>query len=205
MTRPIIIGITGSIASGKSELVQILLRQGLQVHSTDQLGHKALEDKEVITSLTERFGNEILNNRGQIDRAKLSTFVFQDKNRLHFLNSVSHPQIFKLMRQLIQTCSDKYIFFEVPLLFEANLQDYFDYILTVSLSEDKQIERLMKRNDLNREEALNKISSQLSNKIKEEKADYVIFNDGSLNDLLYETKKWLKQLPTEKLKFLKEF
>jgi dephospho-CoA kinase len=205
MKRPIIIGITGSIASGKSELVKILLELGYEVHSTDKLGHEALEEKTVITQLRDKFGPEILDERGHIDRDKLSRLVFKDKDKLAYLNSVSHPQIFSLMKQRIEDCQEKYIFFEVPLLFEAKLEAYFDYIVTVSASPEMQLDRLMKRNNISKDQALKKISSQYPNKQKEAQSDYVINNDGQLSLLKAKTQQWLEEFPLKPKKNIKRF
>jgi dephospho-CoA kinase len=205
MKRPIIIGITGSIASGKSEFVKILLDQGYEVHSTDKLGHEVLEEKTVITQLRDKFGQEILDDRGHIDRDKLSRLVFKDKDKLAYLNSVSHPQIFSLMKQRIEDCQEKYIFFEVPLLFEAKLEAYFDYIVTVSASPGMQLDRLMKRNNISKDQALKKISSQYPNKQKEAQSDYVINNDGQLSLLKAKTQQWLEEFPLKPKKNIKRF
>lgn len=205
MNKTLIIGITGSIASGKTEVVKLLTKKGYQVHSTDQLGHKALEIEEVKEKLADKLGREILSRDGQIDRNKLSQIVFRNKALLQYLNSVTHPQIFKLMRILIDQATSDYIFFEVPLLFEAELENYFDFIITVSTRQENQLIRLMRRNQLKPEDAKIKLASQYSNQVKEKKADYVINNNNDLNQLKRKVDQLIKILPTIKMKHKKDF
>ncbi len=205
MNKTLIIGITGSIASGKTEVVKLLTKKGYQVHSTDQLGHKALEIEEVKEKLADKLGREILSRDGQIDRNKLSQIVFRNKAHLQYLNSVTHPQIFKLMRILIDQATSDYIFFEVPLLFEAELENYFDFIITVSTRQENQLIRLMRRNQLKLEDAKIKLASQYSNQVKEKKADYVINNNNDLNQLKRKVDQLIKILPTIKMKHKKDF
>lgn len=197
MKRAYVIGITGSIASGKSALVNLLQESGYKIYSTDIIGHEVLLLDEVKEKLSDRFGEEILDQASNlIDRAKLSALVFKNKSNLDFLNSISHPLIFQRIRDLINNNQEDYIFFEVPLLFEAKLERHFDYIITVTTSPENQLLRLMKRNNLTKNQALKKISSQLPNSIKEGKSDLVINNNGDLNNLEGETKQLIAILPT---------
>lgn len=205
MERPLIIGITGSIACGKSEFVKLLKTSGFHVYSTDKIGHDVLFIDEVKEQLVDKFGNLILSPDNSIDRKKLSEIVFQDKTKLEYLNSVTHPHIFNLMNNLVHKSHSKYIFFEVPLLFEAKLEKSFDFIITISAKPESQLIRLMKRDNLSKEEAINKISSQLASPIKEEKADYVISNNSVLEDLKLQLSSLLEILPTIKSKTIKQF
>lgn len=197
MKRPLIIGITGSIASGKSEVTKQLQETGFKVYSTDKLGHDVLLEVEVKDQLVKELGSEILEeNTDIIDRVKLGKIVFQDKSKLAFLNAISHQVIFQKMREIIANSQEKQIFFEVPLLFEAKLEKHFDFIITVSASPENQLLRLMKRNNLSKDQALNKISSQLTNKFKETKSDFVISNNGDLEELKIQTSQFLQILPS---------
>lgn len=195
MSRPLIIGITGSIASGKSEVVKLLQQQNFKIHSTDLLGHGVLSLNTVKKRIIEEFGSEIITNN-QVDRVKLGNAVFGNPRKLKLLNSITHPPIIMMMKELISTCTEKQIFFEVPLLFEANLESHFDYIITVSTTKDIQLQRLMARNKLEEEQAMLKINSQLPNYVKEVKADYIINNDGTIEDLQPQVKEFLNNLKT---------
>ena len=205
MKRPLIIGITGSIASGKSQVVKVLQEAAYKVYSTDELGHQVLEMDQVKEKLISKFGKKILSGDNTIDRSKLGEVVFADKANLDYLNSLSHPQIFAIMNKIINQSRDKYIFFEVPLLFEAKLSDHFDFIITVSASEENQVHRLRQRNSLTADNARRKISTQLPNKIKEEKADFVIKNDGDLLELPAQVQALITVLPQIKTRNIKQF
>lgn len=193
MPRPLIIGITGSIASGKSEVVNLLQQQDFIIHSTDLLGHEVLNIPEVQKRLISEFGNDIITN-GKVDRFKLSKTVFVDSRKLKLLNSITHPAILLKMKELIANCSKKQIFFEVPLLFEANLENHFDYIITVSANKETQLTRLMARNKLEEEQAMLKINSQLPNYVKEVKANFIIENNSSLEDLKPQLQEFINNL-----------
>ncbi|MFA7056350.1 MAG: dephospho-CoA kinase [Candidatus Cloacimonadales bacterium] len=195
MSRPLIIGITGSIASGKSELVKLLQQQNFKIHSTDLLGHGVLNLFTVKQRLVEEFGGDIVINN-QVDRTKLGNAVFGNPRKLKLLNSITHPYILLMMKELVSNCTEKQIFFEVPLLFEANLESHFDYIITVSTTKDIQLKRLMARNKLDEEQAMLKINSQLPNYVKEVKANYIINNDGAIEDLQPQVKELLDNLKT---------
>lgn len=193
MPRPLIIGITGSIASGKSEVVNLLQQQDFIIHSTDLLGHEVLNIPEVQQRLISEFGDDIITNN-KIDRFKLGKVVFGDPRKLKLLNSITHPSILLKMRELIANCFDKQIFFEVPLLFEVNLENHFDYIITVSATKENQLKRLVARNKLDEEEAMLKINSQLPNYVKEVKANFIIENNSSLEDLKPQLQEFINNL-----------
>lgn len=205
MKRPVIIGITGSIASGKTEVSELLQEAGFKVFYTDWIGHMILGLKAVKIKLVEEFGEKILDLNGMIARKKLSKVVFESSENLKILNSITHPAIFKQMNTIIENIESELIFFEVPLLFEANLEEHFDFIITVSASPANQLLRLMQRNNLTKKVAMQKISSQLSNKIKEEKADYVVKNNGDFEDLESEVKSFIEILPTLEKREVKPF
>ena len=100
MSRPLIIGITGSIASGKSELVKLLQQQNFKIHSTDLLGHGVLNLFTVKQRLVEEFGGDIVINN-QVDRTKLGNAVFGNPRKLKLLNSITHPYILLMMKELV--------------------------------------------------------------------------------------------------------
>jgi len=205
MQRPLIIGITGSIASGKTEVSELLAEKGFKVFSTDGIGHKILYLKAVRHKLVEEFSDKILDHNGLVDRKKLSKVVFESSENLKVLNSITHSAIFKQMNNIINNTESEIILFEVPLLFETNLEKHFDFIITVSATPENQLTRLMKRNNLTEEEAIQKISSQLSNKLKEEKADYVIKNNGDIEELELQVKSLSEIFPTIKKRDIAPF
>lgn len=176
--RPCIIGITGGIASGKSTVSEFLKHEGYTVISSDHIGHEVLGYPEIKNKLIGEFGSGIIRNR-EIDRSILRKLVFENKTLLQKLNEIVHPEILKLMDEMVEHSSHEYLFFEVPLLFEAGMQNCFDFIILISVSEEIQIDRLIKRSQISEEEASNIIKAQMSEEEKKPKAGLIITNNGT--------------------------
>lgn len=174
------IGITGSIACGKSAISRYLLDNGYTVVDTDKLSYFLTQKGNLCyNDIVKFFGRDILLKNDEIDRKKLGNIVFNEKSKKEKLESIIHPHI----RKVIENYSDEEIvFFEVPLLFEAHMEDLFYKVITVYVDEKIQIDRLMARNNISFYDALNRISNQMSSIEKVKKADYVIDNSKTLED-----------------------
>ena len=171
-----IIGITGSIACGKSLVSNYLQEKGYTIIDADKIGHMALENDEVKKQLVNKFGKSILKDN-EINRVTLGKLVFENNENLKELNNIIHPQIRKNISEQIQVHkNEKLVFVDVPLLFEAKFDDLVEKIVVVSLDEKIQLERLMNRNSLSKEEALQRIKSQIPVREKEKLGDYVVDN-----------------------------
>lgn len=163
------IAITGTIGSGKSTVVSYIRDKGYSVFDCDDYAHKLLEDKDVIEKISARFD---CMEDGKISRKKLGKIVFNDDDKLEELNAIIHPLVKEQILLL-----DVPVFVDIPLLFEANMQNLFDVIITVCADKDIIIQRLMQRDGMNKEEALRRISLQIDEKIKKNNSDYVIINN----------------------------
>lgn len=171
-----IIGITGSIACGKSLVSNYLRKKGYTIIDADKIGHMALENDEVKKQLVNKFGKSILKNN-EVNRVTLGKLVFENKENLKELNNIIHPQIRKNISEQIQVHkNEKLVFVDVPLLFEAKFDDLVEKIIVISLDEKIQLERLMNRNSLSKEEAVQRIKSQIPVREKEKLGDYVVDN-----------------------------
>ena len=171
-----IIGITGSIACGKSTVSNYLKEKGYTIIDADKIGHMALENDEVKKQLVNKFGKSILKDN-EVNRVTLGKLVFENNENLKELNNIIHPQIRKNISEQIQMHkNEKLVFVDVPLLFEAKFDDLVEKIIVVSLDEKIQLERLMNRNSLSKEEALQRIKSQIPVREKEKLGDYVVDN-----------------------------
>ncbi len=171
-----IIGITGSIACGKSLVSNYLQEKGYTIIDADKIGHMALENDEVKKQLVNKFGKSILKDN-EINRVTLGKLVFENNENLKELNNIIHPQIRKNISEQIQVHkNEKLVFVDVPLLFEAKFDDLVEKIIVISLDEKIQLERLMNRNSLSKEEALQRIKSQIPVREKEKLGDYVVDN-----------------------------
>lgn len=171
-----IIGITGSIACGKSLVSNYLQEKGYTIIDADKIGHMALENDEVKKQLVNKFGKSILKDN-EVNRVTLGKLVFENNENLKELNNIIHPQIRKNISEQIQVHkNEELVFVDVPLLFEAKFDDLVEKIIVVSLDEKIQLERLMNRNSLSKEEALQRIKSQIPVREKEKLGDYVVDN-----------------------------
>ncbi|MEN0588975.1 dephospho-CoA kinase [Kurthia gibsonii] len=193
-----IIGLTGSIASGKSTVAKMLEKYRFPIVDADQVARLVVEPGEpALTEIVAAFGEEILLEDGSLNRKKLGNLIFHDPSKRAILNGIIHPAIRKeMLRQRDEWLNNgaEVVIMDIPLLFESKLQHFVEKILVVSLSEEKQLERLMERNQLSEEEARARISSQLPLSVKEEGADAVIYNESTLEkteqQLNYILKEW---------------
>ncbi len=174
-----IVGITGLIASGKSTLSSYLKSQGYKIVDADAISRDITKkDRIGYTKVVEEFGRDILSSNGEIDRAKLSNIVFNDKNSLKKLNDTLHPLIFReIDRQLDLYKDEKILFLDAPLLFEAKLDKKCDEVILVFCDEEVQISRIQKRDNKDYDSAKKIIDSQIAKEFKIEKSDYIIDNN----------------------------
>ena len=196
-----IIGLTGGIGTGKSTVSQILKDRGFSVIDLDVISHEVIEFSSVVEKIVQNFGREVLDEdeagNCTISREKLGKIIFSDKKKRLALNSIMHPEILKVMHKKILECKsekNKIIFVEVQLLFEVQWEKEFDYILLVAAKRDMQVRRVLERDKRSEEEAWNIINSQMSLDEKREKSDFVIENDGNMDDLNKKVDKFLKSL-----------
>lgn len=178
-----IIGLTGSIASGKSTVAEMLREKGFPIVDADEIARLVVEPgTSVIKKISQTFGTEVLNEDGTLNREKLGERIFGDVEERGKLNAIIHPAIrSEMLRQKEMWISNgaTTVIMDIPLLFESKLQSLVDKILVVSVTKDIQKQRLMARNQLTEKEAFDRINSQLPMEMKEEGANGVIYNNGT--------------------------
>lgn len=186
------VAITGSISAGKSTISEYLRCSGYTVIDTDKLSHTLIQSNSICyNEIVEYFGNSILSCNKEIDRKKLGNIIFNDDDKRKKLESIIHPYIIK---SVVECSNEKLIFFEVPLLYEAKMESLFFKTIVVYCDDKTQLERLMKRNNLSKEDALSRINSQMDIKIKIAKADYTIDNSGDFENIKIKINEILKGL-----------
>lgn len=189
-----IIGLTGSIASGKSTVSNILLEKGYPIVDADRIARQVVEPgTAVIQQIEEAFGRDVIHEDGTLNRERLGTLIFDEEEKRKRLNNIIHPAIrAEMLRQKEAhlQAGAKTVIMDIPLLFESNLQSYVEKIVVVAVTPAIQQERLMKRNGFTEEEAVNRIASQISVEEKAAAADAVIDNNGTVE----ETEKQVIQL-----------
>lgn len=192
------IGLTGGLASGKSTVSNLLKAQGLVVIDADEIAHQALQPgEEPYKKVVSHFGTGILFEDGSLNRKALAALVFNQDDQLRVLEAAVHPFVQARVLQLKEQArrSGQWMaVYDVPLLFEKNLQDQFDRVVTVATDEETQIARVQKRNQFTREEALARLRHQLPMAEKVAKSDDVIWNKGTLEELETQTRAWLQKL-----------
>lgn len=193
-----VIGITGSISVGKSTVTSYLVNKGYTVLDADEISRHALDiGKPCYYRVKELFG--CISEDGNIDRKMLGSIVFNDDKKKELLESIIHPYVIDELKKGISSTDDHIIFLDIPLLFEAHLEYLCDKIIVVYINELLQLERLMNRNQIDKEQALLLMSKQISIEIKKHKADYIIDNQGDLNHLYTEIENILKEVDNENI------
>ncbi|WP_318240998.1 dephospho-CoA kinase [Ureibacillus galli] len=181
-----IIGLTGSIASGKSTVANMLKDYGLPIVDADLVARIVVEPgTPTLQKIVEAFGEVALTEDGAMNRQKIGEIIFNDEEKRKQLNSIIHPAIRQeMLRQRDEHVAKgaQTVIMDIPLLFESKLQHFVDKILVVSVTEETQLKRLMERNQLSEQEATARISSQLPLSIKEQGADAVINNNGTIEE-----------------------
>lgn len=192
------VGLTGGIASGKSTVTKQLKKLNIPVVDADVIAREVVQPKSKgLNALVKTFGQDILTAKGELDRKALGEIVFNDEAKRNRLNSILHP----LIRERILEVKAEYeaeghpvIVLDIPLLFETDYEKHCDEIMVVSVPREIQIDRLMKRDQSSKEEALSRINAQMPLAEKVAKADTVIDNSGTLEETNQQVITWHQQL-----------
>lgn len=183
------LAITGSIASGKTRVATYLNEHDVTIIDADNITHNILKDDiSTIKLISSHFGHAILSKTGSIDRKKLRKIIFKNNDEKVWLENILHPLIRKKIREKQEVAHGDFCVLLIPLLNERNIKHYhIDLVCKVKTDKAIQIERVISRDDIKYEEAKKIIEDQeLNNNLK---IDYIINNDGSIEQLKQETKK----------------
>jgi len=193
-----IIGLTGNIATGKSVVRRMLEHLGAYTIDADALSHRAIaKDAPGYKPVVETFGKWILDTDGQINRSKLGGLVFRDVDALSSLENIVHPLVGQAIEILVQRASQRVVVIEAIKLIESELRNVCDSIWVTYAPEEVQVERLMRKRRFSRDEAINRIHAQGAQSEKIERANAVIRNTGSYDELWKQvTTAWKQVSPT---------
>ena len=196
MTR--VIGLTGGIGSGKSTISQFLAASGAIIVDADKIGHESYQpNTDSWRELVKTFGNRILAADNTIDRQKLGTIVFSSPVKLKRFNAIVHPRMFEMAKQQIEDYRRKgteVVVLDAPILYETNWTSLVDEVWVVVSNEANVIKRAVARTGLPEEQIRVRIRSQISNEERIKRAQVVIHNDGSAEDLKKKVKELWEQL-----------
>lgn len=181
---PLVLGVTGNIAAGKSTVTQGLKRRGAVVVDADILSREVVATgTKALKKLVNEFGSDILKGDGSLDRDRLGQMVFADTQVRATLNRIVHPEIARRSVEELQRLKEQtdapLIVYEAPLLFEVGAETRVDKVLVVTIDPEEQLARLMKRDGLDQVAAKQRIAAQMSQEEKVKRADYVIDNSGT--------------------------
>ena len=191
-----ILGLTGGIATGKSTVPRYFSDKGYAVVDADVVARRVVEPgTEGLANIVAHFGTEIIQKDGTLNREKLGAMIFSDAEKRETLNNLLSAQIRRTIMADTETlvnANQPLIVLDIPLLYEAGYETHCDAVMVVYTTEAVQLERLMARNNLTEEEALNRIASQEPIETKKDRADIVIDNNGPLNHTYEQVETWLK-------------
>ena len=194
----IVVGLTGGIGSGKSAVTKIFEGLGVKVVDADVASRQpVMKGQPALKKIAEKFGANILTSEGELDRRKLREIIFNDNSAKDWLENLLHPLIHQILIDDLTSASSSYAILVSPLLFETNQKDLCSKTIVVDTSEDRQIDRTSKRDNVEPSQVKLIIDSQIDRKSRNELADIIILNDGSLQELEEKVKKFHEDFERE--------
>jgi len=195
----LIVGLTGGVASGKTAVSQVLKEEGAYIIDADRIARELVQPhKPTWNELIRAFGKEILREDGSIHRKKLADKVFADPKQRKLLNQILHPRIKEEMdrrtKEIGQKDPEAIVVIDAPLIVELGDHREMDKLIVVTTTQTQQIERLKDRDGAKPEEALRIVSSQMPLEEKVKLADFVIRNEGSLEETKNRVREVFKEL-----------
>ena len=195
----LLVALTGGIACGKSVIGRLFVEKGCFVHSADTAARELMSPgTKVWRAVADHFGSGVLREDGTIDRAKLGAIIFSEEKERAFLNGLVHPRVLERIRETVARLEKegRHTIFvsEAALVVEAGFARFFDKIIVAHCGRDVQVRRLMEREGIDREEALNKVRSQMGQEEKLKHADYTIDTSGTLAETIDQTERVYAQL-----------
>lgn len=197
----LVIGLTGGIGTGKTEVAMILNDLGVAVINVDEIGHESyIKGSSAWYEILKTFGKQVLKDKGEIDREKLSSVVFQDHRALERLNSIVHPRVFFELKKRLNTFAAQKrlaVVVEAALLLEVGWASIVNEVWVTVAKEQHVLDRLRYRNNLDAQEARARIEAQMPQEERVNFADILIENDGRIEDLRVKVKAiWRKRVAT---------
>ena len=182
----LLVGLTGGIGSGKTTVAGLLAGRGAVVVDADELAREALEPgSRTFKHVSDLFGQEVLTTDGRIDRAALANVVFSDEEKRRALESITHPEVFRLLAEAVEKLrdTDSIVVFDAPLIIETGFHQAVDVLVVVTAPVEQRIERVRRDRGMTEAEAAVRIAAQAEPEARDAAADFLISNDGGLEEL----------------------
>lgn len=184
MRKKIVVGITGGIGSGKTEVCKMLARRGFKVYNSDMIAKDLYgRSTKLVNDIVKVFGKDILNYKGKIHLPKLKEKIFSSKKNYQAINKIVHPVVIDYLRREARKSKFDVIIIESALLFESGFNRSFDYVVTVYSNKKNRVGRLMLRDEANSSEIEKLMKFQIDEKKKMAMSDFVLMNNRTLKDL----------------------
>ncbi|MEW6001642.1 MAG: dephospho-CoA kinase [Nitrospirota bacterium] len=179
----LLVGLTGNIGMGKSTVLQMFKDSGAAILDADSIVESLLTEKKILDKIRELLGGQAFNNDGNIDKGKVANLIFKDDILRLSLEDLLHPLVFERLKDILDgmKAEDRIVVVEIPLLFERGYECWFDRTITVYTTEEIALNRLEK-DGIKRDEALARLRVQLSIGEKIKKADFLIDNNGTIEE-----------------------
>ena len=182
--KKLVIGITGGIGSGKTEVCKLLAKRGFKVYYSDLVAKSLyLSDKKLSDNIVKVFGRDILNYKKKINLPKLKEKIFASRKNYLAINKIVHPVVINYLNKEARKSKFDIVIIESALLFESGFNKDLDYIITVYSNKKNRVSRLMLRDEASRNEVNHLMKFQIDEKSKMSMSDFVIMNNKSLDDL----------------------
>jgi dephospho-CoA kinase len=182
-----LIGLTGNIASGKSAVADMFAERGAKIIDADVLARDAVKKgSPALASIVQKWGSSVVDGEGNLDRAALRRIVFENQSELDELNEIVHPEVMRMRAEevaIARAHGERVVVCVIPLLFERHLVEEFDTIILVDAPRSVRLERIVRDRGIDEAEAMKMIAAQMPADLKRARADIVIENAGSLEEL----------------------
>ena len=177
-TKPIIIGVTGGIGSGKSYICRIISSLGFPVYNCDAEAKKLMNtNKHIINSLKLLIGENSYDSKGNLNKPIIAQFLFANEENAHKINSVVHPVVKEDFRSWASAQNADLIFMESAILFESGFNDVVDKVITITASLETKIERTIRRDNTTKEQVIARMNQQMQDEERIRLSDYIISNN----------------------------
>ena len=187
MARIAVIGVTGGIACGKSTVTARMREHGIPVIDADLVARDVVRpDQPCLMTIRRVFGEAVIQSDGTLDRKRLGAIVFSDPAQLQQLNQITHPAILKQVEETTAAYGKsgaRWVVYDAALIIENGLSPMLDKLVVVLCEPEIQLHRLMARDHITESEALDRIAKQTTNRVRRERGDFIIENNGTLEDL----------------------